>query len=94
MSNDELKDQFGGIMTAGEDTTVRATQLFGSMSLANYIYMRQANSMVWILYVLAQHPEWQAKLRQEIKDADQGVNGTQIDYDRLPFLNAVIKVSI
>ena len=55
--------------------------------------MRQGNSLVWILYVLAQHPEWQARLREEIREAEGATNTTAVDYDRLPFLNAIIKVS-
>ncbi|KJA23712.1 hypothetical protein HYPSUDRAFT_39547 [Hypholoma sublateritium FD-334 SS-4] len=74
MSVDELKDQFGGLTTAGEDTT--------------------ANSIVWILYVLSQHREWQDRLRREVKEADNAANTSGVDsieYDRLPFLNAIIK---
>ena len=55
----------------------------------------QANSIVWILYVLSQQPEWQDRLRCEIKEADIAANIAgvdSIDYDRLPFLNAIIKV--
>ncbi|KJA23711.1 hypothetical protein HYPSUDRAFT_163027 [Hypholoma sublateritium FD-334 SS-4] len=71
MTDTELKEQFGGITTAGEDTT--------------------GNSMVWILYVLSQHPEWQARLREEIREADHAASDAGVDYDRLPFLNAIIK---
>lgn len=56
----------------------------------------QANSIVWVLYVLSQHPEWQDRLRREVKDADIAANNTgvvdSIEYERLPFLNAIIKV--
>lgn len=56
----------------------------------------QANSIVWVLYVLSQHPEWQDRLRREVKDADIAANNTgvvdSIEYERLPFLNAILKV--
>ncbi len=59
MTDTELKEQFGGITTAGEDTTVYPLP-FSRVHLTDY---EQGNSMVWILYVLSQHPEWQARLR-------------------------------
>ncbi|KAF8184694.1 cytochrome P450 [Pholiota molesta] len=49
-----------------------------------------ANSLVWVLYVLACHKEWQETLRKEITQA-YSENGSEMDYDKLPFLNALIK---
>ncbi|KAF8159013.1 cytochrome P450 [Pholiota molesta] len=50
-----------------------------------------ANSLVWVLYTLACNNEWQETLRKEITAAHAEKNGQEIEYDRLPFLNAVIK---
>ncbi|KAF9470834.1 cytochrome P450 [Pholiota conissans] len=49
-----------------------------------------ANSLVWVLYVLSRNKKWQDTLRQEIDNAYAENNG-KLDYDRLPFLNAIIK---
>lgn len=63
------------------------------LSRAHFTNYRQGSSLVWILYVLSQHPEWQARLREEIREADRAASNAGVDYDRLPFLNAIIKVS-
>ncbi len=44
--------------------------------------------MSWLLYELAAHPEHQSIIREEVKHSYHD------DYDSLPFLNAVIKVSV
>ncbi|PPQ96663.1 hypothetical protein CVT26_010288 [Gymnopilus dilepis] len=72
ISLDEIKDQFGTITVAGEDTT--------------------ANALVWALYVLAKNPEWQEQLRAEASEVRSTTKGRNLDfYDRLSFLNALIK---
>ena len=48
-----------------------------------------------ILHILAQHPDAQTKLREEVTAARQ--SGGDLDYnglDRLPFLDAVIRESL
>ncbi|KAF9473254.1 cytochrome P450 [Pholiota conissans] len=50
-----------------------------------------ANSLVWVLYTLARNKDWQDKLRKELETAYAEHGGSGIEYDRLPFLNAVIK---
>ncbi len=47
-----------------------------------------AITMSWLLYELAAHPEHQSIIREEVKHSYHD------DYDSLPFLNAVIKVSV
>ncbi|KAF8965721.1 cytochrome P450 [Flammula alnicola] len=71
MTKDEIKDQFGTITVAGEDTS--------------------ANTLVWVSYVLAKNPKWQEIIRQEVNAKLASHPGMPLDYDRLPFLNAVIK---
>ncbi|KAI0010982.1 cytochrome P450 [Xylariaceae sp. FL0662B] len=52
-----------------------------------------ASSMTWSVYMLAKHPEFQTRLRQEIREklppieSDREVNS--VDIDRMPYLNAV-----
>ncbi|TFK37880.1 cytochrome P450 [Crucibulum laeve] len=50
-----------------------------------------ANSLVWALYVLAQNPQWQETIRQEINHWIANHSDRAVDYDQLPFLNAIIK---
>ncbi|KAF8172705.1 cytochrome P450 [Pholiota molesta] len=50
-----------------------------------------ANTLLWLLYSLAQYPDWQAKIRIEIMEASNKDSGKNLDYDRLPVLNAVVK---
>lgn len=51
----------------------------------------------WILFELATHPEEQCQLRDEIysvRAADHIDNTGTVNFDALPYLNAVIKVSL
>ncbi|KAF8172700.1 cytochrome P450 [Pholiota molesta] len=62
---------------------------FGSITVAGE--ETTANTLLWLLYSLAQYPEWQAKMRTEIAEASNKDSGKGFDYDRLPVLNAVVK---
>jgi cytochrome P450 len=48
----------------------------------------------WILFELATHPDEQRQLRDEIWAADDVDDTGTINFDKLPFLNAVIKVNL
>lgn len=49
--------------------------------------------MVWTLYVLSKNLHWQQRLREEVIEAHGSDTERSLDfYDRLPFLNALIKV--
>ncbi|TFK37879.1 cytochrome P450 [Crucibulum laeve] len=74
MTFEEIKNQFGTITVAGEDTT--------------------ANTLVWVLFVLSQNPQWQDQLREEVYQAFADNSDSFLDYDRLPFLNALIKETL
>lgn len=54
-------------------------------------------SLGWIFFELATHPDEQRQLRDEIYSvraaADVDDTGT-VNFDKLPFLNAVIKVNL
>jgi cytochrome P450 len=60
-----------------------------------------ANSISWTLLELSRHPEMQSRLREEIraKKRDMVSKGNTTgafaaeDFDELPYLNAVLKVS-
>ncbi|KAI0260715.1 cytochrome P450 [Gloeopeniophorella convolvens] len=54
------------------------------------------NTLSWILFELATHPDEQRRLREEIRSATAAENhaGTPIDLDALPLLNAVIKETL
>jgi cytochrome P450 len=60
-------------------------------------YETTVTSLGWILFELATHPDEQRQLRDEIYSvraaADVDDTGT-VNFDALPFLNAVIKVSL
>ncbi|KAF8172704.1 cytochrome P450 [Pholiota molesta] len=62
---------------------------FGAITVAGE--ETTANTLLWLLYSLAQYPEWQAKMRMEIIEASNKDSGKKFDYDRLPVLNAVVK---
>jgi cytochrome P450 len=57
-----------------------------------------SNTIGWILYELAQQPEVQKQLRQEIRNMREGVRArgqtevTMRDLDAMPYLLAVVKV--
>ncbi len=54
-----------------------------------------SNALSITLYLLAKHPEAQAKLRQEIMDAQAG--GKDLGYDdlvSLPYLDAVCRETL
>jgi Cytochrome P450 len=51
----------------------------------------------WILFELATHPDEQRRLRDEIysvQAADDLDDTATVNFDELPFLNAVIKVNL
>lgn len=58
-------------------------------------YETTVTSLGWILFELATHPEEQRQLRDEIYSvrADQIDDTGTLHLDKLPFLNAVIKVN-
>ncbi len=54
-------------------------------------------SLGWILFELATHPDEQSRLRDEISSvqaADYFDDTATVNFDELPFLNAVIKVNL
>jgi cytochrome P450 len=50
--------------------------------------MFKAAALSWAFYWLAQNPEFQDKLREEILNAQEG----EWDCDNMPLLNALLKV--
>ncbi|KAF5319266.1 hypothetical protein D9619_008306 [Psilocybe cf. subviscida] len=51
-----------------------------------------ANTIIWALYELSRNPGWQERLRNEINAAHEYSKAeTPEFYDRIPFLNALIK---
>ena len=59
-----------------------------------------ANTLSWMLWELAKHPEFQDMLRIEIREkrAEIAVEGSHVDFsvddlENMPFLQALIKVS-
>ncbi|KAK7463547.1 hypothetical protein VKT23_006895 [Stygiomarasmius scandens] len=59
------------------------------------------HTAVWLLYALAQHPEQQRRILEEIQevrkrkvDAREDKQFTPHDYDSMPFFNAVIKEAL
>lgn len=55
--------------------------------------------MSWTLFELAQHPDVQVKLREEIRAAEQAIRNrgdtefTYADFEAMPYTIAVMKVS-
>lgn len=58
-------------------------------------YETTVTSLGWILFELATHPDEQRQLRDEIYSvrADHVDDSGTVNLDKLPFLNAVIKVN-
>jgi cytochrome P450 len=57
-------------------------------------YETTVTSLGWILYELATHPDEQRQLREEIYNARGADDTGTVNFDALPFLNAVIKVNL
>jgi cytochrome P450 len=60
-------------------------------------YETTVTSLGWILFELATHPDEQRRLRDEIysvQAADHFDDIATVNFDELPFLNAVIKVNL
>jgi cytochrome P450 len=60
-------------------------------------YETTVTSLGWILFELATHPDEQRRLRDEIysvRAADDVDDTGTVNFDTLPFLNAVIKVNL
>jgi cytochrome P450 len=60
-------------------------------------YETTVTSLGWILFELATHPDEQRRLRDEIysvQAADHFDDTATVNFDELPFLNAVIKVNL
>ncbi len=56
-----------------------------------------SNALSRTLYTLAQHPEAQVKLRQELIAAQDGRKDAGLDYDRLtslPYLDAICRETL
>ncbi len=53
-----------------------------------------ANALSWTWMLLAQNPEAEAKLHEELQSVLQGRSPTMQDLDKLPYTNAVIKESM
>ena len=59
-----------------------------------------ATSLTWLLLEVARHPHVQIKLRQEIHEMERKVQSrgdsefTAADFESMPYLNAVLKVSL
>ena len=58
-------------------------------------YETTVTSLGWILFELTTHPDEQRQLRDEIYSvrADHVDDSGTVNLDKLPFLNAVIKVN-
>jgi cytochrome P450 len=50
--------------------------------------MLKAAAMTWAFYWLAQNPDFQDNLREEVLSSQEG----ELDYDNMPLLNALLKV--
>ncbi|TFY62571.1 hypothetical protein EVJ58_g3785 [Rhodofomes roseus] len=53
-----------------------------------------ANSICRVLHLLAQHPEAQQRLREEIVEARQGIDLPYDDLNQLPYLDAVLRETL
>lgn len=53
---------------------------------------RKTATFLWVFYALAVNAKWQEAIRQEIDEARSNNHLDELDYDRLPSLNAIIKV--
>ena len=51
-------------------------------------------ALSWILYFLAQHPDVQQKLRHEVKESLNGVEGTWETYESMTYLTAVVNEAL
>ncbi|RPD54902.1 cytochrome P450 [Lentinus tigrinus ALCF2SS1-7] len=83
-------------MAADAEDRLPDDQLVGQMSTLTIAAMdTTSNALSITLYLLAKHPEAQAKLRQEILDAQAG--GKDLGYDdlvSLPYLDAVCRETL
>jgi cytochrome P450 len=57
-------------------------------------YETTVTSLGWILFELATHPDEQCQLRDEIYSVRAADDTGTVNFDTLPFLNAVIKVNL
>ncbi|RPD74067.1 cytochrome P450 [Lentinus tigrinus ALCF2SS1-7] len=83
-------------MNAAEEDRLPEEELLGQMSTFIFAAMdTTSNALAMTLFLLAQHPEVQEKLRQEILEASNG--GGDLGYDTLvslPYLDAVCRETL
>ncbi|RXW11208.1 hypothetical protein EST38_g14647, partial [Candolleomyces aberdarensis] len=83
-------------LAAPEQDRLPDSELLAQISTITFAAMdTTSNGLARMLYLLCEHPEVQEKLRQEIKDAQQGDG--KIQYDdlmSLPYLEAVCKETL
>ncbi|CAK5282791.1 unnamed protein product [Mycena citricolor] len=83
---------FGKILTENAKRSLRPELLAAQTSVLLVAGQdTTANTLTFALYELAQRPEVQSRLRAEVLDA---VQDTEIRYDAIPVLNAVIKEAL
>ncbi|RPD74082.1 cytochrome P450 [Lentinus tigrinus ALCF2SS1-7] len=85
-------------LTANVEDRLPEDQLIGQMSTLTIAAMdTTSNALSMILYLLAKHPSAQARLRQEIVDAQAGGKESRLGYDdlvSLPYLDAVCRETL
>ncbi|KAJ7086788.1 cytochrome P450 [Mycena belliarum] len=50
--------------------------------------------LAWTLYHLAKYPEFQSKVREEIRAAREAADGQDLEYDNLTYLTAILKETL
>ncbi|KAJ3002840.1 hypothetical protein NUW54_g5630 [Trametes sanguinea] len=85
-------------MEASEEDKLPEEELIGQISTLTFAAMdTTSNALSFTLWRLAQNPEAQTKLRQEIMEAKEACGGGDIGYDdlvSLPYLDAVCRETL
>jgi hypothetical protein len=99
LAEDEVIDQMQYVPFAyllREFLTLHVLSLSFIRTIMTAGHETTANTLSWVLFELTRHPEVQDKLRAEIREkiAEKGNNVfSEQDYENMPYLTAVVKVS-
>ena len=89
-----LKDETLNIMIAGRDTVRQLRRFYIMWHLTKSPPSQTAATLTFVVYLLAQHPEVQEKLREELNTARKDGELSYDDLVNLPYLDAVCRETL
>ncbi|KAF5316745.1 hypothetical protein D9619_006488 [Psilocybe cf. subviscida] len=85
-------------MSASADDSLSETELLGQMTSLIFAAMdTTSNALSRVFHLLAQHPDIQERLRNELVEAREQSSGTDVPYDtlvHLPYLDAICRETL